>query len=321
VKLANRTAWRFAQGPGLELFLALATVLDRAAPEPGDAEAGRWLGQARRRLDRNFLRRANAIPGGPGTWLSLAAEIPYDLTGDIDSAIENVAALPSAFAEEAADILRRFHRISFAAFWRSQATAFEVRIAGLHRSLTGADWPQIVKMFRLGDRFDADIEEAVLVPTLFPSQAADYRERLDPASRSFAIAFDIGLDPVLPGTLAPRPSSVDMPRPSNDTAVQGNAVLIFRALGDATRFAIAGLIAREPLTGAELARRLGVSKPTMTHHLHQLRRAGLVVEERRGNSIVLRLDRVAVADISEIAQAEFYSQDRPTEIHRSRRRS
>jgi DNA-binding transcriptional ArsR family regulator len=94
---------------------------------------------------------------------------------------------------------------------------------------------------------------------------------------------------------------------------------VFRALGDATRYVIARLIAREPLTGAELARRLGVSGPTLTHHLKELRRARLVIEARRGNSILLSLDRSAIATFSAAALDSLFAAA-PVAIRRSRRK-
>ena len=50
--------------------------------------------------------------------------------------------------------------------------------------------------------------------------------------------------------------------------------LIFRALGDATRFALVSLVGRQPRTSVELASLLSVSKPTISHHIHILRSAG-----------------------------------------------
>jgi DNA-binding transcriptional ArsR family regulator len=94
---------------------------------------------------------------------------------------------------------------------------------------------------------------------------------------------------------------------------------VFHALGDATRYAIAGLLAREALTSAELARRLGVSPPTLAHHLRALRDARLVLEEQRGNSILLRLDRRTLEGLSAAAVAALFDRGQPVAIRRSRR--
>lgn len=59
-----------------------------------------------------------------------------------------------------------------------------------------------------------------------------------------------------------------------------------KALADPTRLMLLSLLAgypTTPLTVGDLARQLGVSQPTVSGHLKQLREAGLVQVERRGN--------------------------------------
>ena len=80
-----------------------------------------------------------------------------------------------------------------------------------------------------------------------------------------------------------------------------NAESVFRALGDTTRYAIASILARAPTTSADLARSLKVSKPTITHHVHALRSAGLIRETPAGGSTKLSLSRDTVAALSEAA--------------------
>jgi DNA-binding transcriptional ArsR family regulator len=120
-----------------------------------------------------------------------------------------------------------------------------------------------------------------------------------PGSRPHTIAIH-------PPSASPASPVIDDPEP------------VFRALGDATRYAIARLIAREAMTSADLARRLGVSGPTLTHHLKLLRQTRLVIEERRGNSILLRLDRRAIETLSVAAVGSLFGAG-PVAIRRSRR--
>ena len=49
-----------------------------------------------------------------------------------------------------------------------------------------------------------------------------------------------------------------------------------KTLGDPTRLKILRYLAQENITPAELARRLRLRAPTVTHHLNLLRLAGLV---------------------------------------------
>jgi len=55
----------------------------------------------------------------------------------------------------------------------------------------------------------------------------------------------------------------------------------FRALGDTTRLRILRLLATAPLNVSELVSLVGVSQPSVSHHLAKLRALGLVREQRQ----------------------------------------
>ncbi|HXV64838.1 MAG TPA: metalloregulator ArsR/SmtB family transcription factor [Vicinamibacteria bacterium] len=59
-----------------------------------------------------------------------------------------------------------------------------------------------------------------------------------------------------------------------------SAVILLKALADATRLRMVGLMVDRGRSGQELASILGVSPPTISHHLQVLRKAGLLKEER-----------------------------------------
>jgi DNA-binding transcriptional ArsR family regulator len=292
---------RLIVSPRFELFLALAEIL-----RP-DREGAVWLHQARRKLDPAARRRMGDLALAPAFWRALAA-VPGGeaLDGDTDAVIAAFAALPAedfarrcrdalpadqtdpAFArlverldrdpaglqQAAADALRRFDRLAFAALWRRTA-------------------PDLEDAAR---KAAAPVEDAIVFPTLFGAHRFLIGELL-------AITVPV--------------ERLQAPRPQSPLAQDPEAV--FRALGDATRYAIARRIAREKLTGAELARRLGVSGPTLTHHLKELRRAGLVIEQRHGNSIRLALDRNTIATLSATALDSLFAGTAPVAIRRSRR--
>ncbi len=73
-----------------------------------------------------------------------------------------------------------------------------------------------------------------------------------------------------------------------------------KALSDASRLRIVGLLAGGPMAGQELAAALGLGAPTVAHHLKRLRLAGLVTAEpaRPFVEYRLRLER-----LDEIGQA------------------
>ena len=94
--------------------------------------------------------------------------------------------------------------------------------------------------------------------------------------------------------------------------------LAFRALGDTTRYAMASFLAESPTTSVELARAFGVSKATISHHVHLLRAAGLLNERATERGVELALDRKAVEKISAAAAKQMFSGSSPRVIRRSR---
>ena len=86
-------------------------------------------------------------------------------------------------------------------------------------------------------------------------------------------------------------------RPLDDdgmTAQDADATAaLFKALGDPARVRIVNLIARasEPVCVCELTPVVGLSQPTVSHHLKKLVQAGLLQREQRGVWAYYSLDR------------------------------
>jgi ArsR family transcriptional regulator len=296
---------RFLVSPRFELFLSLAEVLG-----PG-ADDALWLSQARRKLDQATRRRMGDLALTPVIWPALAA-VPGNaaLDGDTDAVIAALADLsaadfarrcrgalhegkrdpaldrltarletdPVGLQQGVIDALRRFDRLIFASLWRRARSDLE------QAALNGV-MPPIAG------------EEAIIFPSLISERRFQFGNLL---------VLTVPAERLLRPQAQPAIGSPQDPE------------LVFRALGDATRYAIARLIAREAMTGAALARRLGVSGPTLTHHLKALRQARLVIEERRGNSILLRLDRSAIEMLSAQSLDALFGGS-PVAIRRSRR--
>lgn len=76
-------------------------------------------------------------------------------------------------------------------------------------------------------------------------------------------------------------------------------VRLYKALADETRLKILRLLVNEELYLTEIAERLGLSKPTVSHHMVQLRAADLVeVRNERKNEIYYRLHRAGLSEPS-----------------------
>jgi ArsR family transcriptional regulator len=74
-----------------------------------------------------------------------------------------------------------------------------------------------------------------------------------------------------------------------------NSVDFAKAIGDETRQKIMSLCCCRQLSVSEIVAQMGVTQPTVSHHLKVLRDAGLVSTERRGKEIYYSLNQEKLA--------------------------
>ena len=79
----------------------------------------------------------------------------------------------------------------------------------------------------------------------------------------------------------------------------------FGVLSDPTRLRLLSLIGAkgEACAACEMVEPLGVSQPTVSHHLKVLRQAGLVVSEKRGRWVYYRTVAQQLATLSRVLEA------------------
>ena len=79
---------------------------------------------------------------------------------------------------------------------------------------------------------------------------------------------------------------------------------IFRALGDPTRVRIVNLLTHSdgPVCVCELVPTLGLSQPTVSHHLKKLHDAGLLDREQRTKWAYYSLSRGALARLASLVE-------------------
>jgi len=83
---------------------------------------------------------------------------------------------------------------------------------------------------------------------------------------------------------------IDLPnglRRTADFGIDVDPWLVCRALGNATRQAILQLIAERPRPAFEIQQELDLSKANVSHHIFQLREAGVITEKRVGRTVEL----------------------------------
>lgn len=94
----------------------------------------------------------------------------------------------------------------------------------------------------------------------------------------------------------------------------------FRALADQTRRDILRMLRGGPRTSGEIAARFESSWPTISRHLAQLREAGLVTTERRGQEIHYELNTSVFQDVVQHLMdwvKPTAGADRPTPVRKS----
>ena len=88
----------------------------------------------------------------------------------------------------------------------------------------------------------------------------------------------------------------------SDAEAQATAEL-FKALGEPTRVRLVNLLARAggEVCLCELTEPVGLSQPTVSHHMKKLVEAGLVEREQRGRWAFFTLKRDAVETLAAVA--------------------
>jgi ArsR family transcriptional regulator len=91
----------------------------------------------------------------------------------------------------------------------------------------------------------------------------------------------------------------------SDEEIETTAQL-FKTLGDPARVRIVHLLATsdEPVCVCELIEPLGLTQPTVSHHLKKLTDAGLLVREQRGVWAYYTLDEDALSQLGALVEAK-----------------
>jgi ArsR family transcriptional regulator len=92
--------------------------------------------------------------------------------------------------------------------------------------------------------------------------------------------------------------------PSLSTEEAEATALLFRALGDPARVKIVNLLATsdEPVCVCELVEPLGLTQPTVSHHLKKLIDVGLLAREQRGVWAYYSINPEAIVRLGALAE-------------------
>jgi ArsR family transcriptional regulator len=259
---------------------------------------------------------------------------PYDVGSPAARAMNSLLSQPQSYRDELGLVLQRFWETGFRGDWAAlepslRSESFRMRDlqeesspADLGRELnlpvTFDDGAKEVRP-KTGNAISYDrIDRCYIVASAFNTRRlwTKYESSSRRVTLYLPIARDVRIANEITGAEVRLRETVTAP--ATTTAI--NAESVFRALGDTTRYAIASILARSPTTSAELARSLNVSKPTITHHVHALRSAGLITETPSRGSTKLSLSRDTVAALSGAAVEQLFSSSGDLTLGTTRKR-
>ncbi|HEV7389046.1 MAG TPA: helix-turn-helix domain-containing protein [Gemmatimonadaceae bacterium] len=257
---------------------------------------------------------------------------PYNAGSPAARTIGTLLSKPKSYRDELCLVLERFWESGFKSDWSTlepalRAESFRMRDireegspADLGRELnlpvTFDDSAREIRP-RSGAAISYDhIDRCYIIPSAFNTRRlwAKYESSGRKMVFYFPIARELGTANELSAEQRTKRQAAERPRK------EINAESVFRALGDTTRYAIASILARTPTSSADLARSLNVSKPTITHHVHALRSAGLITETPSGGSTKLSLSRDTVAALSGAAVDQLFASTADLTLGTTRKR-
>lgn len=235
--------------------------------------------------------------------LSLFGLLPFRKNAPGTRAFDRIVSNPKDYKTELADSLESFWTTMFADTWESMKPQMLNSGDRFEEILANSSLDEFARITRLPLKIEddsvaavqgtmrvplGDVEGIHVIPSAF-NRRRFWAAYTDTSSRTrfFIPLLDAALRPMDAGSAEPS--------------------LVFGALGDTTRYAIASVIARTPMTSVDLARKFGVSKPTISHHVRILRSARLLDELPGEHGVVLSLNRVALERASGDAATEMFS--------------
>ncbi len=248
--------------------------------------------------------------------LSLLGVYPFSRQNAAGSAFDRSVMDPCSYREDVVSVLESFWSAGFSETWARLEPQMKERAHEMRTSTVRDSFAAFAERHRLPVTMEDGQLVAIrgsirvpvtsaagvyLIPSMFNTARlwasyADARGR----TRFFLPVFDSTLS--LTGGHSADPA------------------IVFKALGDTTRYAIATSIARTPRTSVELARVFGVSKPTISHHVNMMRSAGLLEETTTESGVVLALNRRTLERASMAAAREMFAEsDTAPVVKRSRR--
>ncbi len=336
---------RLGAAPMLWPLLADAlgvTALDASYDEIAHALAALPARELQRRVLEGALHQADLVerllggealsaalakvPRPKQAWLAFIGLYPFDPQSPAARALTSLLVEPEHFRREVLALLGMFWEHAFAADWAALQPALAASLAQRERLAASVSFEELARALLL--RIEVDTARHTIkavrggyelpfaqVAGLYLSPSAFNDQRywtVQQDAQGCEHAYFPYFDPAI---------AVHEARPDPALAAPAlDPALIFKALGDTTRYAIATLLARNPTSATDLARTLAVSKPTISHHVALLRTAGLLEEQVAHGHVRLALRRDVLEGLSALVIHHLFHDPAPATVTRTRTR-
>ncbi len=274
----------------------------------------------------DLLQTISKVSKAKHEWLAFIGLYPASKNSPLFAGLEFLLRVPGEFQKILVDLLEMFWISDFKETWNVLSNDLEKSCEVKERLFQSCSLEEFTHLALL--RIEVDEKKrlikavrggyvlsfnhlvtAYIIPSAFNDKRHWTCSEGDPKA---VTAYFPYFDPAISLNWISKPSESDIAEPERDPA------LIFKALGDTTRYAIVSLLARGPITSTDLAKKLGVSRPTISHHIHVLRDAGLLEEKIQGNAAVISLRREILEQLSDIAIRKLFNTTEKIDLRKTR---
>jgi len=264
---------------------------------------------------RITLKQAlETFPEDRQAWLAFLGLFPFDSDAPMAKFLTRLFNDPETIRDEIVRLLSEFWDCVFEDTWSSLAPSMAKSLTTLERTIPTCTMSEIADRTLLSVEVDEGRQE-------IRANSGNYTLPFDKIDRIHFLPSALNTNRLWMAFETPETGLTTLVFPYFDPLIQMEEQggrsrpaskdvyeppMIFRALGDTTRFAIVNMLAKEPMSAAELSRRMDLTKATMSHHVRILRLAGLINEEWAAGSVTLSVRRETLETLSDRTVGQLF---------------